>query len=68
MREPRIFNTGSVFKLWEDGVYARLKNGRLVPARPLTMERWIFSWRMLLAWRVFTGRYDALLWECEEEK
>lgn len=32
-----------------------------VPARPVYI--WYFFERLVLAWRVFTGRYDALDWE-----
>lgn len=61
MREPRLCNTES----FPTSVSVEI-DGRWVCARPLTMGRWCLLWRIKLAWRVFTGRYDALLWIGQE--
>lgn len=47
----------------EGGCWAHVSGGRYVPARPLATPLAPRAFRRLrLAWRVFTGQYDALRW------
>jgi hypothetical protein len=66
MRHPQIY---TVNELKEWTVYERIDGVVRVPARPLPPYGVIFFWRTLkIAWRVFTGKYDALHWEHRPEK
>lgn len=64
MRTPIIY-TPEVLKAWE--VSAGLADGRWVAARPYGHNMCSFWLRLRTAWRVFTGRYDALRWEGQEQ-
>lgn len=61
MIEPRIFTPDS-FDGSIERVTQQLKNGRWVLARGIRLERLQLRWRLKLAFGVFTGKYDALLW------
>lgn len=41
----------------------KLIHGKWVPARPLNYQRDSFFFRVKLAWRVLTGKYDAIDWD-----
>jgi hypothetical protein len=58
MQEPRIVN---LVQLNETTEIINL-NGYWLPARSLTLERYMLWTRLKIAWGVFTGRYDALDW------
>ena len=48
---------------WSEDVES--PSGEWIPARPLNSRCASLMQRLLSAWRVFTGRYDALDWEDE---
>lgn len=60
MRSP-ITYTPEVLQQW--GTSCQLPDGRWVNARPDGHNLCSFWLRLRTAWRVFTGRYDALRWE-----
>jgi hypothetical protein len=59
MRYPQVY-TARAIQRWD--VEMSLDGKSYTPARPLSLNRSIFK-RLLLAWKVFTGRYDILDWE-----
>lgn len=47
---------------------ARIKGDRWVLARPCHYRAMHWWERLVTAWRVFTGRYDALHWTGQDDK
>lgn len=62
-QRPAVF-LASQLRHWQND--ALCHDGKLRPARPLPFNYgplWNLRLRFRLAWRVFTGRWDALSWE-----
>ena len=53
-------------QLLDSNTQAGLPDGRWVAARPLGWQGWSLRTRIQTAWKVFTGRWDALRWEGQE--
>lgn len=65
MRVPDLYEIGW---LVDDSVPSKqLRDGSWYPARPLGLVALCLHHRLRLAWRVFTGRYDAIDWRTESE-
>lgn len=60
MKTPMIYTAKEV-RDWS--VDTEMHDGRWIPSRPLSLSMYGPLWRWKLAWRVLTGRYDALDWE-----
>jgi hypothetical protein len=58
-RAPGLYNARQLMLTGMES-QAQLPNGCWVPARPLGL--FSFRSRLRLAWMVFTGRADALVW------
>lgn len=56
-----VVHTANQIRKWDCDVQTR--DGQWIPARPLGHSMFGPLWRWKLAWRVLTGRYDALDWE-----
>ena len=59
MRDPNLINVEEI-KQWDVSTEV---NGKWVEARPLGYSS--FFRRFKLAWKVFTGKYDALKWDSQ---
>ena len=62
MNNPSIRKAGEL-KNWTESANV---DGCWIPARPIPFQGFCLFWRIKLAWRVFTGRYDALDWEANQ--
>ena len=58
MRTPHVIPAHNLSREWPSR-YAN--DGFLTPARPEPPPGGLL-WRLRIAWRVFTGQYDALRW------
>lgn len=56
---PNVF-TADELKHWD--AHVNLGKGRWVAARPLGYSGYRLVTRFKIAWKVFTGQYDALRW------
>ena len=64
MRVPDVWDVANLTK---DAVaYSTAPDGTWRPARPLGHASLSLRRRVVVAWRVFTGRYDALKWKGDE--
>jgi hypothetical protein len=63
-QEPQIFSASEVVFLSQE-VQKEYHPGVWLPARPKPYDHGLLSpWhRLILAWKVFSGQYDALDWE-----
>jgi len=61
MRIPGVIHAERLVRDWPQ---AGLPDGRWVMARPLPFYSLTERWRV--AWMVFTGRADALIWEGQD--
>jgi len=59
-KAPTLYNFKSLRAATDGTVSAGLPDGRYVPARP--MGFYSMRSRIRLAWMVFTGKADALIW------
>ena len=64
MRVPDVY----VADEFIDYGVSREVNGKWCFARPVGLWSFCVIQRVRIAWRVFTGRYDALTWAEDEEK
>ena len=62
MRTPNIIYADDVAK-WD---VATEVGDIWVCARPCSIGGIRFPWRLRLAWYVFTGKYDALVWQGDQ--
>ena len=60
MGQPELY-TASRLQSWD--VAMQLPNGRYIPARPEGHNLYSFAHRVKIAFRVFTGQYDAVDWD-----
>ena len=58
MKHPKLYTSNDI-KHWD--TEKELDTGQWVPTRPYHLNPGL-SERLRLAWGVFTGKYDALLW------
>jgi hypothetical protein len=59
MRQPEVYSAEAI-KSWPNSM--EMPSGKWVPCRPLGHNLYSFRYRIRIAWYVFTGRYDALIW------
>jgi len=59
MRQPEVYSVETI-KKWDVG--AETSSGGYVPCRPIGHNLYSFWYRLRVAWYVFTGQYDALIW------
>ena len=61
-RTPLVYSAVEL-KQWDSG---ELAEGKYIPARPCGFSGLRYmGMRFRIAWRVFTGRYDALSWSMD---
>ena len=59
MRTPGIYSANEL-RTWD--VQREGTNGLWTQARPEPEPGFNLLWRLEMAWKVFTGKYDALVW------
>lgn len=62
MRQPIVY-TPTQIRQWD---VAKNFKDRWIPCRPYGHNLLPFKYRLLIAWKVFTGKYDALNWEYDQ--
>lgn len=60
MNTPNVYLADSFNKMLKN---QKQIDGKWVIARPLGLPGLYLRYRLQVAWRVFTGRYDAMEWE-----
>jgi len=58
---PQVINASQLAQAW--GAQIELEDGRWVAARALGFFGYCWGYRLKVAWKVFTGEWDALHWE-----
>lgn len=59
MKTPVLYSADEI-KCWD--VQTKSKNGLWTQARPMSRPGFNLKLRLSLAWMVFTGQADALIW------
>jgi len=64
MRQPDIWTVDSIQNYRVSRCVHSVRTGSeiWIPARPEPHNAFSWRWRFNMAWKVFTGEYDALRW------
>jgi hypothetical protein len=63
---PKIYQLERLIKIISTDPDMVKKNGKWVPSRPISFIGLAFGIRLHVAWKVFTGKADAVVWPEDE--